>query len=153
MLDLLGPFKGYIYLVVGLAFAALLIYVKVLRNENSTLLIEKGSWTAAIAQQATLIDSCNKSTKEFKDRETTLTANAKDAVEKAKVESVENFKQENSWLFRKPKTIVIDKNNAPQFGGLTIELRMNDYISAQDLMNEAIDKRQDKLAKEKEATK
>jgi len=143
----LSGFKLYIYGAVAIAFVCLIIYCKVLSSENTSLIQDNAKINLIAGQQVTALATCDKNTKALKTREDEITKNAQAAVEEAKKQAVVDYKAANDYLFRKPKTIVVTKDNASQFGGMDINLRMTDYLQTKDMMNDAIDARQKEITK------
>ncbi len=142
MFSFLTPFKMYIYIAIAVFVITLMVYCKMLKSENKQLITDKATAVALNQTQATAITACTKNTQELKDREAELDKNAKAAVEEAKKEALVEFKRSNEILFRKPKAPVITADNAANFGGTDKEEQLKDYLSAQDLANEEIDRRQ-----------
>jgi predicted S18 family serine protease len=146
-LNPLSAIQGYIYLAVALAFAALLVYCKVLHRENVTLISDKAKLEQSVTGFIKTVERYDAATKELKAKEDERTEAAKAAVEEAKKSSHIDYVASQTLLSRKPKPPIVTPGNANQYGGLTTELKMSDYLAAQDLANEEIDRRQAELAK------
>lgn len=131
----------YIHLALAAIILALGVYCKILKVENSALDSRITLLTNSIQIKITALKDCSDATQAVLDKEALNTKNAKIAVAEAKKNAVVDYTAATQVLVAKPKSPVVTKDNAKDFGGLDDMIKEKDYLATQQLINDAIDAR------------
>lgn len=129
----------YIQATLGAIIVALGFYCSHLDSKNEDLTTKNIVLTTSYKDKVDALTECGVVTTKLKERESKITADAKEAVEEAKKKAVIEYKAANDVLFRKPKQPKITPENVQNYGGTETEAQLKDYLSTHDLMNELID--------------
>ncbi len=129
----------YIYATLAALFLILGLYCKHLSGEVDSLKTTNTTLTSKYNDKVTALTTCSDATAALKTHEEEMDKASAAAVEKAKIESVIDYKASQAKLFRKPVDPVVNKENEKDYGGPDIMVQLKDYLSSQQFINEVID--------------
>jgi phage-related tail fiber protein len=133
--------KAILDLLIKGSVVLLAWYALDLRDSNSKLQVELNTLRPVAEKQVKLLAECDTNTKALKEAEKKNTSDAKAAVEQAKKEAQAEHERADDLARRRPKEIIVTKDNAKDFGGTDNAAQMKDYLATHDLANEEIERR------------
>jgi hypothetical protein len=133
--------KAVLDLLIKGSVVLLIWYSLDLRDSNSKLQVELNTLRPITEKQVKLLAECDTNTKTLVDAEKKNTLAAKDAVEQAKKDAASERERANDLARRRPKEVLVTKDNAGNYGGTDNTAQMKDYLATHELANEEIELR------------